>query len=325
MRPPYALLVAAAVAAGVGCVVPLDPVRDCGDGFIDKLAGEDCEPSLVAGMLGFCGADEVPGPGACDRETCTFDRDACTRCGNGLLDPGEACDPRDMSQPACPLAGLARCRSDCTIDVSSCPRTCGDGVVDLDLEECDWGRPDDLTDKGAPLSVECVDLPAPTYRAYGDGTSTQCTADCTWDRSDCTYCGNARLESLAVIDKYDLHLDDAGRHDFAPEVCDAGVAPDLQALSAFCQDRCDAGGLMIACTYACSATCESFLEPEDGGPDNGCCTPRGASCPYYKDGELFKLFNKRKPCCGLEGIEFDADPCVVNVELEGTVGLRICP
>ncbi|PCC71337.1 hypothetical protein SAMN02745121_00876 [Nannocystis exedens] len=321
MRSSYALLVAAALAAAGGCLVPLDPQRDCGDGYVDKLAGEECEPSLAESMVGYCAADEVPAADACDRETCTFDRDACTRCGNGVLDPGEACDPTDMSPPPCPIEGTARCRSDCTLDVSGCPRTCGDSVVDVDLgEECDFGPAKDLTDKGAPVEIDCKDLKPPTYRAYGGGTSSRCI-DCKWDRSDCTYCGNARLESTEVIDKEDLHLDDGNQHEFEPEVCDDGVAPDPQALSAFCQDRCDAGGLMVACTYACSERCDVFLEPADGGPDNGCCTPSSAQCPYNENGELL---NKRKPCCGLEGMDLQQDPCVVSVESPGNYS-RTCP
>lgn len=319
MRSSYAPLVAAALAAAVGCVIPLDPPRDCGDGYVDQLAGEECEPSLAGSMVGYCPAGEVPAPGACDRDTCTFDRGACTRCGNGVLDPGEACDPADMSQPPCPIEGAARCRSDCTIDVSGCPRTCRDGVVDVDLgEECDFGLVTDVTDKGAPLYIDCRDLNPPTWRPYGSGHSSRCIG-CKWDRSTCFYCGNARLESLEVVDD-GLFKDKDQMHAAEPEVCDGDIAPDPQALSAFCQDRCDAGGLPVACEYTCSDRCDAFLEPE--GDDPGCCTPRGAGCPYYEDGQIFK---GRKPCCGFDDGDQPYDPCVVSVDAETGIFLRTCP
>ena len=49
-------------------------------------------------------------------------------CGNGILDPGETCDPPDLTFD--PLTGQLRCRFDCT--------RCGDGTVQVaDVETCD--------------------------------------------------------------------------------------------------------------------------------------------------------------------------------------------
>ncbi|WAS94315.1 hypothetical protein [Nannocystis punicea] len=317
MRLAHALLVAAGLGGTLGCVVQLDLQPDCGDGYVDRLAGEECEPSQADSMVGFCAAGEVPGPGACDRSTCIFDRGACTRCGNGLLDPGEACDPMDMSSPPCPIEGSARCRSDCTIDVSGCPRACGDGVVD-ENEECDDGLVTDVTDKGAPIRIDCTTLDGPNFRAYGGGESTRCI-ECKWDRSNCHYCGNQLLESADVLDKED-ELRDA-----KPEVCDGEVDPDPQALSLFCQARCNAGGLMVACAYACNESCDAFLAPPGDVPDNGCCTPRSANCPYNDKGEIYK---NREPCCGFPPGDLPEDPCVealVELEAGTTVLRRTCP
>jgi hypothetical protein len=52
-------------------------------------------------------------------------------CGNGVIDPGETCDPPDLTID--PLNGQFRCRVDCT--------RCGDGVAQhMDNETCDDGN-----------------------------------------------------------------------------------------------------------------------------------------------------------------------------------------
>lgn len=62
-------------------------------------------------------------------------------CGNGLLDPGEACDPGLPTTPCTTLGfyeGEATCRADCTFDRSTCAGYCGDGVLQTaGAEECD--------------------------------------------------------------------------------------------------------------------------------------------------------------------------------------------
>jgi hypothetical protein len=52
-------------------------------------------------------------------------------CGDGVIDPGETCDPPDLTID--PANGQPKCRTDCT--------SCGDGVVQGDdSETCDIGR-----------------------------------------------------------------------------------------------------------------------------------------------------------------------------------------
>ncbi len=62
-------------------------------------------------------------------------------CGNGRLDPGEACDPALPTTPCATLGfyeGEATCRADCTLDRSACAGYCGDGVLQTaGAEECD--------------------------------------------------------------------------------------------------------------------------------------------------------------------------------------------
>ncbi|MBZ5707887.1 hypothetical protein [Nannocystis pusilla] len=315
MRP----LLVVTLAAVVGCIVDLDPRRDCGDAYVDELAGEECEPSQAESLAGYCPAGEIPGPGACDPTTCRFVPDSCTRCGNGVLDPGEACDPKDTNQPSCLFGGVAQCRSDCTIDQSKCARGCGDGVVDVDLgEECDLGPVNDVTDKAAP--VDCRELPGPTAgRPYGSGVSTDCVK-CMWDRSNCRYCGNERLENLDVVADEQLHIDFDSKIKALPEVCDGDQA-DPKALSQYCQDRCDAGGFTVACAFTCADKCDEFLEPADDPAELACCTPSGSACPNDEKGELYK---GRLPCCGVPASDPPVDRC--SEDWTGnTLSLRVCP
>lgn len=84
----------------------------CGDGQIQTLLNEQCEPS-------------VQGPLPC-RADCRY---LLLHCGDGKTDPGESCDlGRDNSD----VPG-ATCRADCSL------ARCGDRIVD-GTEQCDDGN-----------------------------------------------------------------------------------------------------------------------------------------------------------------------------------------
>jgi len=64
-------------------------------------------------------------------------------CGNGAVEPGEACDGADLGGQTCEglgyLGGTLACSSSCTLDPSGCdpiPGTCGNGMLDAG-EACD--------------------------------------------------------------------------------------------------------------------------------------------------------------------------------------------
>jgi cysteine-rich repeat protein len=89
----------------------------CGDGVVEQALGEQCEPSTHDPSL----------PYGCDN-TCHL---ILVSCGDGQLDPGEACDqgPNNSNVPG------AYCRTNCSF------ARCGDGIVDgLQGEECDDGN-----------------------------------------------------------------------------------------------------------------------------------------------------------------------------------------
>ena len=86
----------------------------CGDGIVQKLLGEQCEPTSHDPSL----------PYQCQR--CLF---SSLSCGDGVLDPGEECDDgnRNSTSPD------ANCRPNCH------GYRCGDGILDS-AEVCDDGN-----------------------------------------------------------------------------------------------------------------------------------------------------------------------------------------
>ncbi|WAS94316.1 hypothetical protein [Nannocystis punicea] len=291
MRPASRLmwLLAAALGVAAGCLIELDPQADCGDGFIDALAQEDCEPSLPDSYADRCAElGQVAGPAACDPKSCRFTPSGCSSCGNGVLDPGEECDPEDMTAPTCPGEGVATCRDNCTVDRSACS-ACGNGMVDLD-EECDFAL--DLDDLA--LEVPCTDLdsPAGITRRYGSGSSTKCTSKCEWDRSQCSYCQNDKLEGDEVVDG--LYVDFEQTIQPAPEVCDNQQA-DPEALVIHCQGACGSN-YRVECKFKCADDCQAFDKTANLPTEElGCCTARGEACPY--DPQTGDLMPGRNDCC----------------------------
>ena len=94
-------------------------------------------------------------------------------CGDGVLDPGEACDGGDLGGATCQSqgfdAGTLACDAGCMFDAAGCSK-CGDGVLDPG-EACDDGNdtPGDGCDAACALEI-CdpdgfyqVQGPAPAY------------------------------------------------------------------------------------------------------------------------------------------------------------------
>jgi len=96
--------------------VPITPDPTCGDAHLDE--GEECDGSDFG--MATCksqGFDE--GQLICD-SSCRFVQTLCVkRCGNGVLDPNEACDG-DAGVPGCATFGYQACTSACQLEVKHC-------------------------------------------------------------------------------------------------------------------------------------------------------------------------------------------------------------
>jgi cysteine-rich repeat protein len=149
-------------------------------------------------------------------------------CGNGVLDPGEDCDP-----------SLSPCPADCTV-------TCGDGVAEAPVEECD-----------PPVPGQCNAL----CQASGE-------------------CGDAIMAPGEQCDDGNLIVDD-GCHQcvivdppfpcngdgvpLAGELCDAIVKYSIENCGADCQP-------------ISSATCQSCAVANCAGAETCVGTPNPVQC-----------------------------------------------
>lgn len=153
----------------------------CGDGVLQRLFGEQCEPSLASDLP--CGND------------CRF---RLFSCGNARLDAGESCDEgaRNSNLPN------ASCRPDCSF------ARCGDRIVDPG-ETCDDGNLVNLdgcsalcqTERAAPssqntLPAQIIDLPVMTSNACVTN------ADCAFG-----FCLNGRCENRQMAGEPGCQID----------------------------------------------------------------------------------------------------------------------
>ncbi len=265
----FAVAVSVGFAVGSACLLDLDHEVACGDGYIDPLAGEECEPGDEDSYINACvGTIRPRGDAACDPETCKIinDRIQCAYCGDNLLDDdaGEECDGEIIPQE-CWAAGEVKCTPvTCKADYSSCDK-CGNGVKD-DGEECD-------PEAGGGIAVPtfCKDLKSPyTDQPYSSGSTVSCLDDCTFDRTECGYCNNGELESEGLLVSLPTQPMTMSR----PEKCD-GPNFDLDELASE-YPACSDGAIA---NVDCATNCLGFVMRD--GPI--CCLPKGADCPEDTD------------------------------------------
>lgn len=168
------------VGYGESCDPPGDEctaeciLESCGNGQIDK--GEECDPSIDPECLRTC---LLPEP-----------------CGDGTIDPkdGEDCEPLDLGGATCMSIGKGftggelQCDAECHFVTGSCT-TCGNGVAESPVEECDTN---DL------LGVNCIGLGL-------EGGTPVCTPQCTIDAGPCWDCGDDNQEGPEQCDGADLN------------------------------------------------------------------------------------------------------------------------
>ncbi|MBN1770704.1 MAG: DUF4215 domain-containing protein [Deltaproteobacteria bacterium] len=206
----------------------------CGDGFL-RAAFEACDDG---------GANSDSVPNAC-RTDC-----ARPRCGDGVVDIGEACDDGNSIDDD-------ECRNDCR------PRDCGDGIVNGD-EECDDGNPDN-TDAclNTCVAATCGDGYLWDGEEECDGDARDCTTTCgSTGSQDCVAC----VWSATCTPPVELCN---GRDDDCDGAADNGFA-------------CRAGET-TSCTTTCGSvgagTCTDACLP----PEPAACTPPAEVCNGVDD------------------------------------------
>ncbi len=222
------------------CIEPTaGPCADgslCGDGEACAPGGGCADVGDLAACAGLESRDpceSTVGPGTCRSGVCVLDR-----CGNGLIDLGEACDDGN----AIDGDGCAR---DCASD-----ETCGNGVRDPG-EACDDGNPDagDACQPGCVLPA-CGDASLDALEACDDGNRVSgdgCAADCGSDET----CGNATTDIAAGEECDDGNLVD---HDGCQASCRVQRCGD-DVLDVADGEVCDDGNL--ASGDGCAADCRS--------------------------------------------------------------------
>ena len=196
-------LAAAGLLLSSGCLLELDKTVSCGDGYIHRPAGEECEPSIESSFHNACREElRINQDGSCTEE-CKIDLSACfPDCGNGRLDGNEECDPG-----------------------SSEPET--------------GGLTGDEPQIGAELSCTQFDPPG-GGDPYAGGILEVCQAGCTWDRSPCHHCGDGQVQESEICDG-DL-VDHARIDQLCLSRCvplHQEPRPERVRCSARCSDSCD--------------------------------------------------------------------------------------
>lgn len=177
--------------------------------------------------------------GACDD---SGGQGSSSTCGDGRLDPGEACDGAAPAEATCVSLGWRQgqlaCTATCELDVSDCASwgRCGDGVLQDAAEQCDR-----LQLGGAT----CGDLGF-------HGGDLACAEDCTFDTAGCDdagFCGDGvRQDAFEACDGAvpgGITCADEGYHEGTP-ACADDCTLDFSTCSGFCGD-----GLVTAAFEEC--------------------------------------------------------------------------
>jgi cysteine-rich repeat protein len=271
--------------SGIGSVVSCDAdctAVECGDGFVNPAAGEQCDNGKTCSDAAPCNTDaECVGIGdevCVHRDSATCDADCTVAfCGDGFANsqtvPPEACDDAGSS---------ATCNSNCTASA------CGDGVANpaatTPVEQCDGGGETATCDTDCTIAF-CGDSTT-NGTASEDcdtgGNSSTCDSDCTTPS-----CGDGLVNPLASNEACDDG--NADNNDDCTNACAFAVCGDSVVHSGGTgSEACDeGGGNTSSCDSDCTVpTCgDGFL--------NSTTTPIAEQCD---DGNTSNLDNCLATC-----------------------------
>jgi hypothetical protein len=323
---------------GAGCLLELRHELSCGDGRVDVLAGEHCDPRapdsphLTECLDRGLGEGEAQCTDECKLEV---SKDICAACGDGIAAGQEDCDGNDLRGQICPSAkGALSCAADCRFDASGCD-LCGDEIVQSPPEECDVQRCSTNEDCGGDticeektktcivpgditFGTDCAELEVTGSlgkNSYTSGSvhNNDCGTLCLFDRRPCNFCGDGEVDP-----SYEDQGLNGGFNQVA-EVCDGSEA-NQAALKTYCEDLCTDGNgttLELRCDFVCDIDCADFKDPEWEDPvveSARCCVVGAQPCDVPSG----------FPCCWeLDYPEEDPKDACVEF-LEGNQIIRRC-
>ncbi|HEY0137117.1 MAG TPA: fibrinogen-like YCDxxxxGGGW domain-containing protein, partial [Nannocystis sp.] len=179
-------------------------------------------------------------------------------CGDGTVDPGEACDDGNQADDDACLGNCVAAR-------------CGDGVVESGVEACDDGNEDD--------SDAC--LPTCEAASCGDGVVQAGVEEC----DDANKLETDECRSTCKHAKCGDGVVQAG-----VEACDDGNADDLDTCSTACEEQVPAASCKQILALAPAATSKVYLIDPDG---DGVQDPFKTFCDMETDGGGWTLILNR--------------------------------
>jgi hypothetical protein len=220
--------------------------------------------TIVADAPGRFFAKRATGAGIAD---CKAETLGGAVCGNGVLEPDEACDGGDVG--AC----VGGCQANCT-----CAPVCGDDAINQPSEQCDGSA-------GGACPGQC--LPSCTCPVCGDGLVDQPSEQC--DGADDAACPSACQPNCVclgvcgdgVINQSSEQCDGAGVGGVCgPPINGMGCRPPASSGECTC---CSETGAFCADFGCCSPNATCIQGPNHSGT---CCVSVGGSCTTSAD------------CCG---------------------------
>ncbi len=274
-----------------GACLPSCQSATCGDQNIQ--AGEEaCDSDNIAGAT--CATEGFDGGTLFCNENCDgFNTDDCFLCGNMTQESDEDCDGPDLDDNTCMTQGFGDgtlgCTAACDFDTSEC-NTCPNQMVE-GTEECDTDLPPGTTCESVAPGMN-----------FNFGAVT-CSGTCTFDTSECSFCGSDSVEGIEVCDGMDLGGADC--------MSLGGGLPAVEGTPT-CNGDCLTYDINN-CVYCGDNVIEGseICEPGNVG---------GATCGIVlMDGDYTGTLD-----CGLDCISYDTSMCCIPIGTSCEAGQQCC-